>query len=215
MKVKKLSCPNCNAKVEKGQNECEYCGATLVFEEKTPDKVAPTVVNATINVTPTPKEVDEEALAQEAYYAQDYSISEAEIALAYSAERHAKERKHRIVSSIVSGITGIAGIASGVILINRVSYLGIALIVLGILCLCKIFYTFMRTEYNMTKSGYIYSAIICALISGFGIYGGIELIKLSPTIEGKFICVIPLMLAGVSISYFLTKTIYYIRNKRR
>ncbi len=218
MKVRKLSCPNCNASVQKGQASCEYCGATLDFVESEP-KVSqdkPTIVNATINVTqPVQPVVDEVALAEEINYAKDHSISESEMELAFLAEKKEKERKHRIVSSIVSGVTGVAGVVSGIILMDIVSYIGIALIVLGILCLCKIFYTFMRTTYSMSPAGYTYSGIICTLICGFGIYGGVELIKLSPTIDGKLTCVIPFLLAGVSLSYFVTKTVYYIREKRR
>lgn len=218
MKVRKLSCPNCNARVQKGQTNCEYCGGTLDFVESEPkaSTPAPTIVNATINVTqPAQPVVDEVALAAEANYAQDHSISEAELELAYLADQKEKERKRRTVSSIVSGIVGVAGIVSGIILMERVSYIGISLIVLGILFLCKIFYSFMRTNYSMSRAGYIYSGIICALICCFGIYGGVELIKLSPTIEGKLICIIPFMLVAVSLSYFITKTIYYIRAKKR
>ena len=219
MKVKKLNCPNCSAKINNGQTSCGYCGTMLDFEEN-----ANIVTNIQILPTIQPQPIYDTIDSQEptsttsndSETTAETEISDAqEIANSLAKKRKPISKKqHRITSIIVSALIGIAGITSGIILIDRVNYIGIALIALGILCLCKIFYTFMRSSYNMTPTGYIYSGIICALISGFGIYGGVELLRVSPTLNGKLMCIIPFLLALVSLTYFITKTIYYIISKK-
>lgn len=213
MKVKKLNCPNCSAKIKKGQTSCEYCGTMLDFEEN-----ANTISTPTIPQNPQPTTPIEDlttiSTPDDSTPNTDEITELPQITEELTAQRKIREKKHRIVSCIVSAIVGIAAIASGIILIDRVSYIGIALVVFGILRLCKIFYTFMRSSYNMTPAGYTYSGIICAVISGLGIYGGVELLRVSPTLDGKLICIIPFIVAAVSITYFITKTFYFIRDRK-
>ncbi len=220
MKIKKLNCPNCSAKVEKGQNSCKYCGSNLVFEENTeaPQNSTTTAPTTTIINTPImPVYIKEPEIDSEAIDTLDDSIEYEsdtnKIALELHTKKLAREKTHRIVSCIVSAIMGVAGVISGILLIDRITYVGIALIILGILCFCKILYTFMRSTYNMTVAGYTYSGVICALVCGFGIFGGIELIQIAPTFEGKLVAIIPFFLALVSLTYFVIKTIFYIKKK--
>lgn len=216
MKVNKLSCPNCGAKLKRGLSSCEYCGSALSVEHETTEAGARETGLVAETAEPiTPIQAIDAAISavQKAAELSAEMEESAKIAAQIEAER-ASEKKHRVISSIVSAVTGAAGIASGIILLNINVYVGIALLSLGILCMCKIFYTFMRASYNMTRAGYIYSGIICALITGFGIYGGIQLLVISADVGTQLMCVIPFLLAAVSLSYFVTKTVFWVKNKR-
>lgn len=208
MKVTKLNCPNCNAKIKKGQPACEYCGTTLEFEETE----RPAVILAT-EIDPTRAQTEEQKTTPDTPPTEP-SADAIKASQEITKANKITEKKHRIASSIVSAITGVAGIATGIILLDKIVYVSVALLALGILSLFKIFYTFMRSTYNMTPAGYIYSGMICALISGFSIYGGVEMIVISATLEGKILCIIPFLLAAVSISYFVIKTVYFIKERK-
>lgn len=216
MRVKKLNCPNCGAKVTKEQIKCKYCGTVLDFEESNPiqkNLSTPTKPNEILSTPTDIEDTGETPVATNENF--DDTAESAQIAKEMEEQRIADQRKRKIISCAVSTTLGVIGIVSGIILISKMSYVGIALIALGIICLCKIFYTFMRTSRNMTKAGYLYSLIICILIGGFGIYGGIELIRVSPTIDGKLICIIPFLLSAVSLTYLIAKTFFYFREKKQ
>lgn len=227
MKIKDLNCPNCNARVALGQKTCEYCNTNLVFCETEPKEDAKKVVvvdksdviaqkldevNSKLDqITSTDAQNTTEIidLTEPAEVSPEAGKLAEDVVLA----NQKSEKRHRIVSSIVSAVTGVAALVSGIILIDMVVYLGVTLIALGILCLCKIFYTFMRARYNMTPAGYTYSAIMCALISGFGIFGGVEMLLISTSLKTQVLAVIPFLLAAVSLSYFITKTVFFVRER--
>lgn len=221
MKIKELNCPNCGAKIKKGQSECAYCGTKLDFEELQAKQAilsAPIIAVSDVRTIVQEEMANRDISAPTSAEAQIRNIAQeveesAKIAEEIATEKKA-ERKHRAASITVSAVSAVAAITGGILLLGLNVYVGIALIAFGILRACKIFYTFMRASYNMTPAGYTYSGVICAIISGLGIYGGIELLVISPTISGKILCVIPFLLAVVSIGYFVTKTVFYIKKKR-
>ena len=216
MKIEKLTCPNCSAKITENQTTCSYCGTNLVVsaeqDTKSPNE------NTVINQNNISENIIAESQSTQNFATpnsvSDISPDVMKLSLEVAEANKQQERKHRLISSIVSGITGIAGIISGIILLDEITYLGVVLILLGILCVCKIFYTNMRASYNMTPAGYTYSAIICVLISGFAIFGGCMMIEISDDIENQICSIIPFFLALVSITYFIAKTIFYIREKK-
>ncbi len=222
MRIKELNCPNCGAKIKKGQAECTYCGTKLDYEELESRSIASPP-------TPTLAENDVRSIVREEMASRDapaptlteLALSEATQEVAESAKIAAEieaekrdERKHRIASITVSAVSSLAAFVGGVLLLYVNIYLSIALFVFGILRTCKIFYTFMRASYNMTPAGYAYSGIICTLITIVGIYGGIELLLVANSFAYKLLSIIPFMLAGLSMGYFVLKTVFYIKRKK-
>ncbi len=231
MRVKKLNCPNCNACIDDDQNKCEYCGASLVIEEIEKNKqreleqekmksvhAKNRELEARLDSLETRLRVADERAYYEEFTAPDNQIDIDAEALALSQEiaeaNLASERRHRFISSIVSGICGVAGIVSGIFLLDVIVYVGIILLALGILCLCKIFYTYMRSRYTMTPAGFTYSAIISILITAFGIFGGISILNIpGAPFEVTIRCTIPFLLALVAFTYFAIKSIFFIRER--
>ena len=217
MKIKKFNCPSCNAAVTKNQVKCRYCGSPLYFEPTKNDTYI--VVDQTtpklkseLTATKTMLEVEKTKNHLKQHYEEDD-----EILLTQEKVREQKlsDQKRRIISIIVSTFCSIAGVVSGVILIDKLVALAIILMALGILSFCKILYSFMRTSYNMTKSGYIYSGILCAVITVTGIVAGVYMLSLSTYPNTTLYAVIPFLLSIVSLGYFILKTVFYIKAKKK
>lgn len=217
MKIKKFNCPSCNAAVTKNQVKCRYCGSPLYFEPTKNDTYI--VVDQTtpklkseLTAAKTMLEVEKTKNHLKQHYEEDD-----EILLTQEKVREQKlsDQKRRIISIIVSTFCSIAGVVSGVILIDKLVALAIILMALGILSFCKILYSFMRTSYNMTKSGYIYSGILCAVITVTGIVAGVYMLSLSTYPNTTLYAVIPFLLSIVSLGYFILKTVFYIKAKKK
>ena len=217
MKIKKFNCPSCNAAVTKNQVKCRYCGSPLYFEPTKNDTYI--VVDQTtpklkseLTATKTMLEVEKTKNHLKQHYEEDDEILFTQEKV---REQKLSDQKRRIISIIVSTFCSIAGIVSGVILIDKLVALAIILMALGILSFCKILYSFMRTSYNMTKSGYIYSGILCAVITVTGIVAGVYMLSLSTYPNTTLYAVIPFLLSIVSLGYFILKTVFYIKAKKK
>ena len=217
MKIKKFNCPSCNAAVTKNQVNCRYCGSPLYFEPTKNDTYI--VVDQTtpklkseLTATKTMLEVEKTKNHLKQHYEEDDEILFTQEKV---REQKLSDQKRRIISIIVSTFCSIAGIVSGTILIDKLVALAIILMALGILSFCKILYSFMRTSYNMTKSGYIYSGILCAVITVTGIVAGVYMLSLSTYPNTTLYAVIPFLLSIVSLGYFILKTVFYIKAKKK